>query len=78
MEEKKIIKVMRMFMAIYKKLYRQSRVQIFDTPSIMPDKFIVLYDGEDGLIRYCRDWDYLEVLNTDKDLYKRLFAKYGM
>lgn len=57
--------------------YRSDRVQMFHTPSVMPDRFEVFYKGYDGIARYCPDWNYMEILGASPELYKRIFDKFG-
>ncbi len=65
------------FMETYKETNKKDRVQMFDTPSILPDLFVDLYSESDGRVRYCPFYDYIEILGAKSRVYKRLFKKYG-
>lgn len=57
--------------------YEKDRVQMFHTPCIYPDRYQTLYDGDEGEVRYCADWDYMEILECDSKVFKKVFNKYG-
>lgn len=57
--------------------YSEDRIQIFDTPSLYPDPYTIIYRGEDGEVRYCERWQYLDILDTDPKTYKKILHKWG-
>lgn len=63
--------------AEFMKGYKEDRIQMFDSPSILPDSYEVLYYGKDGLVRYCKEYDYMEIIGADQDEYEKIKNQYG-
>lgn len=61
----------------FMKDYEKDRVQMFDTTSMALDDFVTIYKGADGVVRYCDDYDYMEVLWAEPKLYNKIFKQYG-
>lgn len=53
------------------------RIQMFNTPSLYPDPYTIIYRGKDGEVRYCERWQYLDILGTDQKVYKEILHKWG-
>lgn len=57
--------------------YEKDRVQMFDNSSILPDSYELLYYGKAGLVRYCKEYDYMEIIGADPDEYAKIKKQYG-
>lgn len=64
------------FMKQYKKDTGNSRIQMFDTPCLVNDHFVLWERDDDWCVRYCPDYNYLEILGANPEKYKKVRDKY--
>lgn len=52
-------------------------IQMFNCYSMITDSYITLYFKDDIEVRYCYNYEYIEVVGLNDKDYKYLFDKYG-
>lgn len=53
------------------------RIQMFSSPCMFLDSFVILFHEGDVIVRWCKDWEYVEVLGLSNEDYKKVFDACG-
>lgn len=62
--------------ALLKELF-PNRIQMFSSPCIFPDSFVILFSDKNVIVRWCEEWKYIEVLGLSDEDYKKVFDACG-
>lgn len=59
------------------KVHFESGIQMFDTPSIMPDFRMPIYDKDDILVLFAPEYEYIEIYGISDKEFKRVMKEAG-
>lgn len=59
------------------KMHFENGIQMFNTPSIMPDFRVPIYDKDDILVWFAPEYEYIEIYSISDKEFKRVMKEAG-
>jgi hypothetical protein len=59
------------------KMHFENGIQMFNTPSIMPDFRVPIYDKDDILVWFAPEYEYIEIYGISDKEFKRVMKEAG-